>query len=437
MNLAVKKGKPGQSLILGVFAGGLASLAIAYGLGWTSPVIRSDGLGHYLYLPAAFIDRDLSLQTTVDRSFHGRPPDWAGVNRVPGSDRLLLKFPIGEAVMLAPFFLAADLLTLATRWAPPTDFAAPYQTAVAVGGVTYLALGLWWLGRLLSDQFPAPVVRWTLLVLLFGTNLFHYGTYDNVFSHVYSFAAVAGCLLAVVRWYAAPGWKTTVCLGGLGGLVTIIRPTNTVLLLCAVLYGIWDTAGLRDRWRFWLTHWRFVALGALVYAGVVSVQLAYWKFVTGHWVVYAYEAQEVFHFDNPQLLNVLFSVRKGLFFWAPVLLLAAGGFFTIARSAPAWRLPAAVVLPANLYIIASWHDWAYGGSFGHRAFVESLPLFAIGYAGLLQKARESGRHRPLVVCSVVLASVTTLLMIKYWIHVLPYDRTTWPQLWTALTRWRI
>ena len=57
-------------------------------------------MGYYLYLPAALIDHDLTLRTTIKRSFGREVPDWAGVNRVPDTDRLFIKYPIGEAVLL-------------------------------------------------------------------------------------------------------------------------------------------------------------------------------------------------------------------------------------------------------------------------------------------------------------------------------------------------
>lgn len=413
---------------------GLFSLALAYGLGWTGPVIRSDGLAYYLYLPATFIDRDLSLQTTVARSFHGEPPEWAGINVVPGTDRLLIKFPVGEALMLAPFFLAGDVTTLAGRWAPPNGLSTPYQAAVAIGGLAYLGLGLWWLWGLLATRFDPAIVRWTVLTLTFGTNLFHYGTYDNTFSHVYAFAAVAGCLLATARWYAKPGAATTMMLAVAGGLVTLVRPTNSVVLLAVVTYGLWSAASVRERVSFWRRHARWCALGMAAYLAVVGVQLSYWKYVTGHWIVYAY-TDERFNFAHPEILNVLFSMRKGLYFWAPVLVAATAGFALLVRRAPEWRLPVAAVLPTNLYIIASWHDWAYGGSFGHRAFVESMPFFALGLASLFQWATDTGRQRSAVVCSCGFVVLSCLLMEKYWVHLLPYDRTTWPQLVSALTRW--
>ena len=46
------------------------------------------------------------------------------------------------------------------------------------------------------------------------------------------------------------------------------------------------------------------------------------------------------------------------------MLLAAAGFFLMKKYKPAYVLPTLVFMPLNVYIIASWQNWAYGGSFG-------------------------------------------------------------------------
>ena len=76
-------------------------------------------MGYYLYLPAALIDHDLTLRTTIKRSFGREVPDWAGVNRVPDTDRLFIKYPIGKAILLIPFFVVAQ--ALACRGSSRTD----------------------------------------------------------------------------------------------------------------------------------------------------------------------------------------------------------------------------------------------------------------------------------------------------------------------------
>jgi hypothetical protein len=69
-------------------------------------------------------------------------------------------------------------------------------------------------------------------------------------------------------------------------------------------------------------------------------------------------------------------------------------------------------MPLNLYIIASWRDWAYGGSFGHRAFVESIAIFAVGYASLIQWASLASR-RAVLIASTIFVLLSTRLMVEY------------------------
>ena len=164
---------------------------------------------------------------------------------------------------------------------------------------------------------------------------------------------------------------------------------------------------------------------------MLSPLFAYWKFITGRWIIFSYRG-ESFDFSHPQIINVLFSIRKGLFFWSPVLLLAAAGFFLMKKYKPAYVLPTLVFMPLNVYIIASWQNWAYGGSFGHRAFLESLAIFAFGYASLVQSASAPARRRALLIASTIFVLLSTRLMVEYWLGIIPFDRTTWQQFVSAL-----
>ena len=86
---------------------------------------------------------------------------------------------------------------------------------------------------------------------------------------------------------------------------------------------------------------------------------------------------------------MLFSVQKGLFFWSPLLLAAVAGLVLLGRSpnaARAFVLPGVVFLALDTYVIASWWDWQFGGSYGHRGFVDALPIFALGLAAFFSWA---------------------------------------------------
>ena len=138
---------------------------------------------------------------------------------------------------------------------------------------------------------------------------------------------------------------------------------------------------------------------------VVTPQLAIYYQATGSPFISSYREPRL-QFRVTRICGVLFSVQKGLFFWSPLLLPACAGLFGLARSshsARAFVLPAVLFLVANTYVIASWWDWQFGGSFGHRAFVDALPDLRDWSGSVLRVVRPEscamarrhicGRHR--------------------------------------------
>ena len=75
------------------------------------PPIRSDGYSYYVYLPAWLLDGDPSLDTVARDCCGGAFPDFTGIRRWPGTDRWVNSHPIGVAILTAPFFGVAHLLT--------------------------------------------------------------------------------------------------------------------------------------------------------------------------------------------------------------------------------------------------------------------------------------------------------------------------------------
>jgi len=188
-------------VLLVVMLSAVAALAVIYTKGYGGVEgegpIRGDVMGYYIYLPAAFLDRDVSLVRTVDRSFDGNAENtYSDLQRVDGG--YLGPHQIGVAIMLVPFFAVGHVIAVA-RGEPRDGFSWPYQTSVAAGGLLYGVLGLALLGSFLGRWFDRAIVAATLLALTFGTNLFHYLTYDAGYSHAFSFAAVAFVLWSTMR----------------------------------------------------------------------------------------------------------------------------------------------------------------------------------------------------------------------------------------------
>lgn len=85
--------------------------------------------------------------------------------------------------------------------------------------------------------------------------------------------------------------------------------------------------------------------------------------------------------------GTLWSSRHGLFIWTPVALLAVIGLFLLSRRD---RELAGVSLVAVLLLVvsnAAARDWWGGASFGMRRLVSATPLFALGFAVLLDDVR--------------------------------------------------
>src|SRR5262249_4722562 len=125
---------------------------------------------------------------------------------------------------------------------------------------------------------------------------------------------------------------------------------------------------------------------------------------------------------------VLFSAQKGLFFWSPVLLFAIAGMLVSTGWSARLRTPATITLAVHGWLVASWWDWQFGASFGHRAFTDALGIFAIYVATFFAWAAK----RPWVLRVVSVATPLAVLlsifqMFQYWTGVLPNANTTWDQ----------
>jgi hypothetical protein len=387
------------------------------------PPIRSDGLGYYLYLPAVFCDHDITLKKTAVRSFGGEIPTWTGTLWFPDLDAYVDKYPIGEALMLSPFFLIGHAVA-AVSGSETNGFSTPYQYAAAFAGVFYFLAGLYYLQKMLTQAFATATVSLTLLCMTFGTNLFHYGTLDSLAVHSFCFFLFACFLDRVERWHSSPRIGTTLSLALISGLITLARPSDSLIFIYFFLYGVRNWTFLKERVISFAQRAKLLSLGLVAYAVVLLPQALYVYRVTGRWTVFSYSAAQ-FNFLHPEVPNVLFSVQKGLFFWSPLLLIATVGFIFLRRYKPALVLPTLLFMPLNLYIIASWMDWTYGGSFGQRPFTESIPIFAFGYASLVESIAVRAVRWTVTALSSVLTVLSIMEMHKYWFGIIPFNGVTW------------
>lgn len=118
-----------------------------------------------------------------------------------------------------------------------------------------------------------------------------------------------------------------------------------------------------------------------------------------------------------------------MFFWSPLLLVGVAGLAVARGEARAARWPILAVLTLLTWVIASWGDWQFGGSYGHRGFTDVLALFAVGLASAyacLARQRHAVRMAGAAVAGA-LVLLSTFQMVQYWLGLVAFSDTTWEQ----------
>ncbi len=434
----MKLNKSEKIFFLLIFILSFLSAATIYTFKLNFPPIRSDGIGYYSYLPAIFIHKNLDFEPLLQEKFSEEgyvPESWGGIRYYEKTDKYIDKYPIGIAVMLLPFFLTAHLLTLVTGINLEGGFSEFYQLSIGLAGILYFILGLFVLKKILDKYFDSKVVYITLLLITFGTNLFHYGTYDATFSHVFSFFLINSFVYSTLKWHKKQSWKNTLLIGLLAGFIILVRPTNAFILLLFPLYKISSFKNLAANYKLFSPDKNRDKLKILIIVliGIIILlpQFLYLKYATGGFFTFPYEDFEGFNFFRAEIGNVLFSVRKGLFFWSPILLFSIPGLFLMFKNKDLKKflLPFVLILIIGTWIIFSWWHWPYGGSFGHRAFIDLFVFFALPLATFINwilNQKQALRYI-LIIMMVLCSLLTSKLMIQYWLGVIKIDGTTWEQ----------
>lgn len=392
----------------------------------------SDGQGYYAYLPAVFIYQDLSLQFVWDINETYYPGEKAAryVNNTPHGP--INKYFVGTAVLQMPFFLLSHAMAKVTG-ATPDGYSSLYQMGIGSAGIFYVCLGLWFLYGFLTQQRHSELTAaLTCVFALFGTNLFFYAVYEPSMSHVYSFCTVSAFFFFSTK--AVRTDRTRPMIGSVVvlGLTALIRPINAIILLSLPLVA--------DNWKQFRDSLMSLfedkkRLVLLIAAGIaiIAIQPIIYYYQTGRPFIWPY-GEEGFNFLQPEIMNVLFSYRRGLFLYSPLLLLGVIGLLVGIKERPFKYAWAILFLGLIIYIISSWWMWYYGGSFGHRAFVEFIPVFCIGLAFLIQNG--AGRiNRSFIVLAALFFTVLQLVQTyQYQKQILPYDEITKTKYWNLFMR---
>lgn len=348
-------------------------------------VIKYDVNMYYAYLSAGIIEKDLKLDFMSEPGFDNKFRYWN--TRAENGNRIIIT-SMGLAFMYAPFFLVAHLL--AHLFGMPTDgYGSIYQFFLVFGGLFYAIAGLLVLRKLLLRIFGPVTTSVTLVLVAIGTNLYYYSTYEAAMPHVYNFFLVTVFLWQVIRWYRDPGWKNALLVGGLLGLISLIRPTNILVVFILLLWDVKQWDELWKRIRFFLERYYLVLLMLAAFLLVWAPQMLYWKMITGKFLYFSYGvAGASFYFKNPQVMGSLFSFIKGWYVYTPVMLFATIGIIFLRKRHRTSFMAVLVLFITMVYVQSSWWSWWFGGGYGLRAYIDVYAVMAFPLAVLVEKMVE-------------------------------------------------
>lgn len=342
-------------------------------------VIQWDVIDYYGYLPAFFIYHDISLQFKDHYKGDHHFVFWA--NKM-SDGKYVFQMSMGLSFLYAPFFLVAN--SIAAHYGfDPGGYSEPYQLALVLAALFYLALGLFFLAKVLMFYFSEWITGLGLLAIGLGTNFFWYSSLEPGMAHVYNFALASIFIYLTIIWYQRINFWNSALLGIIIGLLTLIRPVNVIFVIFFILYNIRHILDLKTRVKFYQQKFLYLIIIAAFAFLILVPQLIYWKAMTGHWIYYSYGNQGFF-FHNPHLSDVLFSFRKGWFLYTPVMIFAVLGMVGLFKKYKILFWPVLVLLVIYLYVVSSWWCWWYGGSLGQRELIDIYPFMALPLGGFIE-----------------------------------------------------
>ncbi len=397
------------TVALGVQRNGIATM---------ERVIWSDGEGYYLYLPATFI-YDGWKQSDSYRNDGEDGMHMIACCAVNDQRIIQTRYTYGVAALQAPFFLMAHAYASTFQGpgsAPPieieveagndwkkhlvsrrysekrgqaTGFSSVYGLAAVVSAAFFLALGLWFLKKILLQHFSVLTSLAVVCLIFFGTNLLYYSTREMLMSHVYSFSLFAAFIYCLPGWLENPNWRKSIVIGLVMAFIFLIRPTNIIIALLLVFWEVYDWTAFKARLGMLLRAWPQLLLFGLITIVVMIPQMLYWKTAFGGYLTWSYGNEGFKYWANPQILQVLFSPQNGLFAYTPVMLFALVGIVVAWRKRLISGPGTALIFLLATYTFASWWAWWFGGAFGHRCYVEFYALLAIPLGLIVEKVAKS------------------------------------------------
>ena len=341
-------------------------------------IIRSDGNGYFNYFEAVLGENSI-----------GNQKENGIFLQITNNNRVINKYFVGTALLMSPFVIPVYLYEKTNK--DIVNFKSEYfQKSISIASLFYLLIGMWALSQLLVlfkiDQW---IIFFSIFTFFFATNLMYYTIVEPSMSHVYSFSLISIFLLLLKQQVDRFSSLRLIPLMVIFALIILVRPIN-ILILLFIPFLVSSNKSLIKLFKQTLNITLNHIIAILFFLSVIFIQFIFFKLQTDSWVVWSY-SNEGFYFTDPKIFDFLFSFRKGLFVYTPLLFLTILTFFIAYTKQKRILLSLISFLLILIYILSSWWNWYYGDSYGARVMVDFYPVFIILLALTLKKVQIKQR----------------------------------------------
>lgn len=368
--------------------------------------INWDVFGYYFYLPSLFYDDLCELnnwQYVIET--YGPSPYYDQAIQQPNGC-FVMKYSCGMAVMYSPAFFLGHFWAKISGY-PVDGFSFPYQFSISMWALVISLIGLFFIRKVLKNYFNDFTVGIALIILCFATNYFAYTSITGSLSHNYIFTLYSAIIFLTDKWHRKPSVIVAAIIGFLCGLSALARPTEILVILIPTLWRLDNFSAIKNRILFFSNHFSHVVVFAICFALMGLPQIIYWKILSGNWLYYSYQEQG-FSFLSPHITNSLFSYRKGWLIYTPVMLLSLLGFITLYKSYRKIFFVSLIFFTIYSYITFSWDIWWYGGSFSHRAMIQSYAILLFPLSSFIEYCLKSSLKKYLLAIAIIFCSVLNI-----------------------------
>ncbi len=352
--------------------------------------IYSDRAGYYIYLPCLFI-YDFKSNSTIEKY----TPLTLGFSTKDG--KIVTKYPYGTSLLISPFWLTGHLFHKTGD-----GFNEFCHKIINVSGLSYYLLSILLIRKILSIYFNNKEFCYKILILVtFGSNLFYFGSIDLGMSHIYSFFSVSLFVLNWLKFLNNKRYKHLFISALSLGLTLAIRQIDFVFLSIFLLWNVNDWQTFKERFNLLIKplHVFTFLFGLLL---LIAPQLYFNQQMYQSFKMDSYEGEGFIYFLNPKIIEVLFSIKSGIFVYAPFLAFSLLFFFKPKDyySVNKNTLTFSLFIVLFVYSYASWWCYNLGISFGYRVLVNFFPLLILPAAHYLWKVKHQIKYDVIILLMV-------------------------------------